>query len=152
MSYTPTTWATGDTITAVKLNKMEQGIADGGGGALIAEVSNAQAFQYEDGLVYGDTLDTTFGDIYDALSAGIPVYVKRAFTLSSNAYGTGLLSVLGAVVYDDKYKVYVASYANASAGNWTAKPGIAVFTASNASAYPVASAMIVPSGVTDHWD
>lgn len=32
MSYTPTTWNTGDTITASALNKMEQGIADGGGG------------------------------------------------------------------------------------------------------------------------
>lgn len=27
MSYTPTEWATGDVITAEKLNKMEQGIA-----------------------------------------------------------------------------------------------------------------------------
>ena len=32
MSYTPTTWTTGDTITATKLNKMEQGIANAGGG------------------------------------------------------------------------------------------------------------------------
>ena len=32
MSYTPTTWTTGDTITATKLNKMEQGIASAGGG------------------------------------------------------------------------------------------------------------------------
>lgn len=32
MSYTPTTWTTGDTITASALNKIEQGIADGGGG------------------------------------------------------------------------------------------------------------------------
>ena len=30
MAYTPTTWATGDTITAVKLNNMEQGITDAG--------------------------------------------------------------------------------------------------------------------------
>ncbi len=30
MAYTPTTWVTGDTITAVKLNNMEQGIADAG--------------------------------------------------------------------------------------------------------------------------
>ena len=28
MAYTPTTWVTGDTITAVKLNNMEQGIVD----------------------------------------------------------------------------------------------------------------------------
>ncbi len=32
MSYTPTTWATGDTITAAKLNNMEDGIANAGGG------------------------------------------------------------------------------------------------------------------------
>ena len=28
MSYTPTTWTTGDTVTATKLNKIEQGIAE----------------------------------------------------------------------------------------------------------------------------
>jgi len=32
MSYTPTTWTTGDTITASALNKIENGIADAGGG------------------------------------------------------------------------------------------------------------------------
>lgn len=31
MSYTPTTWTTGDTITASALNKIENGIADAGG-------------------------------------------------------------------------------------------------------------------------
>ena len=38
MSYTPTTWTNGDTITAAKLNKMEQGIADAGGGGLGVDV------------------------------------------------------------------------------------------------------------------
>lgn len=28
MSYTPTEWKAGDTVTSVKLNKLEQGIAD----------------------------------------------------------------------------------------------------------------------------
>ena len=32
MSYTPTEWSTGDTITAALLNKMENGIAGAGGG------------------------------------------------------------------------------------------------------------------------
>jgi len=32
MAYTPTEWATGDVITAQKLNKMEQGIAGAGAG------------------------------------------------------------------------------------------------------------------------
>lgn len=32
MTYTPNTWTTGDTITAAKLNNMEDGIANAGGG------------------------------------------------------------------------------------------------------------------------
>lgn len=32
MAYTPTNWATGDTVTATKLNKLEQGVANAGGG------------------------------------------------------------------------------------------------------------------------
>lgn len=35
MSYTKQTWATGDIITAEKLNHMEDGIAGGGGGSAI---------------------------------------------------------------------------------------------------------------------
>lgn len=35
MSYTPINWQTGDTITAEKLNNMEQGIASAGGGTAI---------------------------------------------------------------------------------------------------------------------
>lgn len=36
MSYTPTTWTTGDTITASAMNKIEQGIANAGGFAVVA--------------------------------------------------------------------------------------------------------------------
>lgn len=32
MAYTPTTWQTGDTITATAMNKIENGIANAGGG------------------------------------------------------------------------------------------------------------------------
>jgi hypothetical protein len=35
MSYTPTNWATGDVITAVKLNKLEQGVASAGGATVV---------------------------------------------------------------------------------------------------------------------
>lgn len=35
MAYTPTTWVTGDTVTATKMNKIENGIANAGGGGLI---------------------------------------------------------------------------------------------------------------------
>jgi hypothetical protein len=39
MAYTPTTWTTGDTITATAMNKIENGIASGGGYDLIVECS-----------------------------------------------------------------------------------------------------------------
>lgn len=58
MSYTPTTWTTGDTITATKLNKIEQGIASAGGGILFD-------IGVEDG-----TLDKTWTEIDSAMSAG----------------------------------------------------------------------------------
>ena len=32
MAYQPTNWQCGDTITAEKLNKLEQGVANAGGG------------------------------------------------------------------------------------------------------------------------
>lgn len=38
MSYTPTTWTTGDTITATAMNKIENGIADAGGGGYDAVI------------------------------------------------------------------------------------------------------------------
>lgn len=59
MSYTPTTWTTGDTITATKLNKIEQGIADAGGGVsgLVTDTS--------------DTLDKSYNDIDAMITAGV---------------------------------------------------------------------------------
>lgn len=63
MSYTPNTWATGDTITAVKLNNMEQGIANAGGALFVAE---------EEG-----TLDKTWNEIWTAAQS-MPVIVTYA--------------------------------------------------------------------------
>ncbi len=51
MSYTPTNWKAGDTVTSAKLNKMEQGIANGG---------EIQVVHYNHG-----TLDKTWQEIYD---------------------------------------------------------------------------------------
>jgi hypothetical protein len=57
MSYTPTQWKAGDTVTSAKLNKMEQGIA---GGANILLVS---------ATLHGGNppiLDKTWQEIFDA--------------------------------------------------------------------------------------
>lgn len=57
MSYTPTTWNTGDTITPSALNKIEQGIAEGGGGGydLVIEadfpITNISSFSVTQGSI-----------------------------------------------------------------------------------------------------
>lgn len=67
MSYTPNTWANGDVITSAKLNNMEQGIANaggGGGGALF--VNDVEG-----------TLDKTWQEIFDAMSETIVAILKN---------------------------------------------------------------------------
>ena len=39
MAYTPTNWKDGDIISAEKMNKLEQGVAEGGGGVLLVNVT-----------------------------------------------------------------------------------------------------------------
>lgn len=62
MSYTPTNWTTGDTITAASLNKIENGIANAGGGGYDAEVyiyhSANSADDYDITIISG-----TFADL-----------------------------------------------------------------------------------------
>ena len=60
MSYTPTTWAAGDTVTSAKLNKIEQGITNAG--VLVVNVN----------VDIGNniaTLDRTWQEINDAVFA-----------------------------------------------------------------------------------
>lgn len=62
MAYTPTTWVTGDTITAVKLNNMEQGIANAGGILICTYTDDEQSQKL--------ILDKTAQEIIDAVSNG----------------------------------------------------------------------------------
>ena len=61
MAYTPNTWATGDTITAAKLNNMEQGIANSGV-FFIEATWDDNANEY--------VLDKTLAEISAAYSSG----------------------------------------------------------------------------------
>ena len=64
MSYTPTTWAAGDTVTAAKLNKLEQGVASGGGVLVVhATVADSTA-----------TYDKTWKEINDS---EVPVFIHN---------------------------------------------------------------------------
>ena len=69
MSYTPTEWQTGDTITAAGLNKMEQGIA-GAGGCLVVNAMFNKAKTEEVGYAFYFDCDKPMSEISAAYLAG----------------------------------------------------------------------------------
>lgn len=85
MSYTPTQWKAGDTVTSAKLNKMEQGIA-GGANILIAHIIETPQEADGDGntldpiKVIVVKLDKTAREILDADVIFIPIDYQDAMT------------------------------------------------------------------------
>lgn len=71
MSYTPYTWSSGDTVTAARLNNIEQGVANAGGSVLIVGTT------FSNNVL---TLDKTYKQIHDALLAGTSVVVQMPDT------------------------------------------------------------------------
>lgn len=65
MSYTPTTWTTGDTITASAMNKIENGIANAGGVTpyIVNVTGNSTSI----------TADKTYNEVKTAFLTGAPV-------------------------------------------------------------------------------
>lgn len=70
MSYTPNTWATGDTITAAKLNNIENGIANGGWDAIIrlTHADNSGPDSY--GNLTPSIIEGTFADLTAKIQSG----------------------------------------------------------------------------------
>lgn len=62
MSYTPTNWQTGDTVTAEKLNNMESGIAAAVNPFVVTLTPTAQDFS--------GVMDKTVGEIFEAYQNG----------------------------------------------------------------------------------
>lgn len=62
MSYEPTVWQAGDTITSARLNKLEQGVAGGGGGTMVVTIVQ-QTGQYD------FQVDKSFSEVADHLAA-----------------------------------------------------------------------------------
>lgn len=92
MSYEKQTWMNGEVITADKLNHMEDGIADSGGGAGGVFVVN---------MTYGDflELDKTWKEIHDAIVSGYSVIIPAS--VGSNATTLRVQSATS----QDMYKV-----------------------------------------------
>lgn len=72
MSYTPNTWATGDTITAAKLNNIEDGIANAGGGwDAIIRLTHAENSGYDDDEnITPSIVDGTYADLVAKMQDG----------------------------------------------------------------------------------
>lgn len=68
MSYTPTQWQTGDTITAEKLNNMESGIENANEPFIVTLTPTAADFS--------GAMDKTVSEIYEAWTAGKKIVFK----------------------------------------------------------------------------
>ena len=74
MAYEPTNWKAGDVVTSAKLNKIEQGIVDGGSDMFIVTLTGAYD-ESTQSTAY--SADKTFAEIDAAYSSGEPVYLKE---------------------------------------------------------------------------
>ena len=96
MSYNPTQWSAGDTVTSAKLNKIEQGISDNG----VLEIN--AIFDEETGIA---RLDKTWQEIYNAnnsiiiIPSGSEEYPIRAKVISVGVNGD--IFTLGCVSEED---------------------------------------------------
>lgn len=108
MAYVEHEWVNGETITAAKLNNIEEGIAEaaqsGGGGALIC---NSSYDNDEDNYI----LDKTAQEIYDALLAGTPAYIKYQYGSLESYQGTLYLAPIikfSNYDYTEDIKIYAS--------------------------------------------
>ncbi len=98
MTYNPTTWNTGDTITATAMNKIENGIANAGGtgGVIINDT--------------GGALDKTFAEIYDLILNGTPCFISWKYGSPTDleeeyTYSTELIPIISVYKYNDSFRI-----------------------------------------------
>jgi len=133
MSYTPTTWTTGDTISASALNKIENGIADAGSGSGATIIVDN-----------GTALDKTFAEIYELIKDSVPCYISYTQAKSTTgldndyAYRVSLMPIIKVYKYDNVYRVLAVNPLMSSAGslNYVGSPGFYTYTAINSTSYP----------------
>lgn len=108
MAYTKNTWATGDIVTSAKLNHMEDGIANSGGGVMVINDTD-------------NTLDKTWQEIYDAMAQGILCVVRK----DEGTLESGIEAYIVTIVYlsGEEYMVGISKDENP-------------YTASSATGYP----------------
>ena len=97
ISYTPTTWATGDVVTATKLNKLENGVAN----AISNDVFLITATDVIDPTTFikSITLNKTASEIISAINAKCYIVVEHQFSyINGNNYEERTINEYGFVI------------------------------------------------------
>ena len=131
MSYTPHEWQNDELITAAKMNNIEEGIAEGGGGAVIITDNGTQ-------------LDKTYAEIYALVNSGTPCYIKYNRGNSKSdldedyTYYVALAPVVLVYKYDSYYRIHSLCSATTSVGSqyYFGKSSTWVYQASVSTDYP----------------
>lgn len=102
MSYTPTNWKAGDTVTSTKLNKMEQGIVNAGGANILVtncnlDSSNASGGTRSAASATTNRLDKTLGEILNT-----DFVIVKAVENNELMYG-----FIGAIQYIERQQIYM---------------------------------------------
>lgn len=136
MSYEPTNWKDGDLVTSAKLNKMEQGIANG----VNFEVINMEMTLNQETFSYSFSLDKTAGEIIDILKSGKHILVISTPDMSEMLYGTPASDVydyINAIPINVHYapndNIQISLF---SPWFGSSNGGIGTFTASSLDQYP----------------
>lgn len=137
MSYTPTTWEDGDTITAELMNKIEGGIE--AEGPMVVNCSNNEnnATPHP-----GETLDATFASIWSAMNSGRQVLIKYVYASAdyTDDYHANILmmNVCRIYKYDARYRLFAVNSGvfYQTGVSDAGKPAMYTFAADSPSAYP----------------
>ena len=98
MSYTPTTWAAGDTITSAKLNKLEQGL---GNAITFVHISEVEVPDNDDSENEGLTKVAIEGSSPPG-NLSDPVYkLDKTYAEIAEAFENGLVLCITNVSYDE---------------------------------------------------
>ena len=117
MSYTPTNWQTGDTITAEKLNKMESGIS-----ANDTALTPFVVTLIPTGADLSGTMDKTVAEITAAYQAGRKIVYKVAMPETQFIYvdvtmvyvdGDYTYPSFGAYVIDENNSLLIGAFTGA---------------------------------------
>lgn len=138
MSYTEHTWTTGETITADKMNNIEEGIVEAsqsGSSALICTSSYSE-------VVGNYILDKTVQEIYDALLDGTPAYIKFQYGGFDSYEGSLYLApIIKVYNYDQTNLIRIVASKPQFVGTVgglgnSFSPAVLIYTASGLNEYP----------------